>query len=559
VRSSTLSPPRAQLRDLAQACELLLGAADRDACLQLLARHAGGVVGARLTVVGLSRPDDVEPAGPASYARDSAAPLSARDAAALAAFAWASLASTKPLQDAAADFAGPTETGLGSRLRAALARGVLVVPLDSAAGMILVADPARGRFTADDECALLQLAAVAAAVIQRCRAETALHQAESRLRRAFDIETAGVIFFDQSGRITAANDTFLRLSGYERADLVTGPWPWTALLPPDWRVPGLEVTREFATLGRITPREVPFLRKDGARWWALIAATRVSDTEGVQFIIDVTERRRTDEELNGVREGLEIRVQERTSELDAANGALRDEIVERERAEQARQNLLRQLVTAQEEERRRISRELHDEVGQHITALQLGLRSLEGSVASPPPAQTLQELFRLAECVGTELHQMALKLRPTALDDLGLVRTLSNYVEEWGHRSGLKMDFHSAGWEVAPRLPSHLETTVYRIVQEALTNILKHARARRVSVILERRSDQVIAIVEDNGVGFAVERTALAVSSQRLGLVGMKERAALVAGELNIESSPGAGTTVFVRIPLPARAPGSMT
>ena len=256
-------------------------------------------------------------------------------------------------------------------------------------------------------------------------------------------------------------------------------------------------------------------------------------------------------------EDIEMHVHRRTADLDAANGALRDEIVERERLEAGRQELMRQLVRAQEEERRRISRELHDEIGQYLTALMLGLKSLEAATREPEHMQTLKSLQAITGRVGQEIHELALQLRPTALDDLGLLRTLANYVAEWSARTGIAADFHSAGW-IGERLPSHIESTIYRIVQEALTNIVKHANARQVSVIIERRADKADVIIEDDGRGFPVEVWARRDAPNQLGLLGMKERAALVGGQCNVESSVGKGTTVFVRIPVtPATAKGN--
>jgi signal transduction histidine kinase len=137
------------------------------------------------------------------------------------------------------------------------------------------------------------------------------------------------------------------------------------------------------------------------------------------------------------------------------------------------------------------------------------------------------------------------------LDDLGLLRTLSNYIEEWSIQAKVQVDFHNSGW-TSERLPLPIETTLYRIAQEALTNILKHAHASRVSLIIEHRTEQITVIVEDDGKGFDVDAVPRYPGSKRLGLLGMEERAALMGGELKVESSQGKGTTLFVRIPLPA-------
>lgn len=161
----------------------------------------------------------------------------------------------------------------------------------------------------------------------------------------------------------------------------------------------------------------------------------------------------------------------------------------------------------------------------------------------------MKDLQRLTETIGREIHELALELRPTALDDLGLLRTLSTFVENWSARTGVEVDIHSSGW-TGCRLSSAVETALYRIVCEAFNNVSKHAHAKHVSLILERRPGQAVAIVEDDGHGFEPEQVRQ-LSGRRLGLTSMRERAALVGAELSVESAPGRGTTVFVRLPLP--------
>lgn len=250
---------------------------------------------------------------------------------------------------------------------------------------------------------------------------------------------------------------------------------------------------------------------------------------------------------------LEARVRERTAELAQSNKVLHVEIAERKRAEAARRQLLQRLVTAQEEERRRLSRELHDQLGQHLTALMLGLQSLKQPDGAPAAAGAcVDRLQELTDQLMQEVHRLARELRPAALDDLGLPAALRRHAEAWSRYSGVSVDFHSREFD-AGRLPAPIETTIYRVVQEALTNILRHAQAQRVSVLLERRGEHVLAIVEDDGRGFDAEAVMAAPDAQsRLGLMGMQERVALVGGSLEIESRRGGGTTVFVRIPLGA-------
>jgi PAS domain S-box-containing protein len=232
------------------------------------------------------------------------------------------------------------------------------------------------------------------------------------------------------------------------------------------------------------------------------------------------------------------------------------DITERVRAREARVQLQLRLLTAQEEERHRISRELHDQMGQHLPALMLGLKALKDSVQNGLPAvDRLQQLQDLAERIARDSHALARDLRPAALDDFGLHTALSNYLDEWSGRYGISVDFHSTGFDEDERLPLHIEITLYRTAQEALTNVIKHAQAEHVSLILERCSEAVLAVVEDDGRGFNVEAVLGApISERRLGLLGMQERVELVGGMLTIESARGAGTTVVARIPVSTRS-----
>jgi signal transduction histidine kinase len=237
------------------------------------------------------------------------------------------------------------------------------------------------------------------------------------------------------------------------------------------------------------------------------------------------------------------------------------DIEPRKRAEAERLDLLRRLGHAQENEQRRIARELHDQVGQTVTGLSLGLkgleRLLEAEGVSPEAGRQVQWLQRLAGEVGRDIHRAAVDLRPTALDDLGLAESLATLLRDWGHRHGVRPDLEFTG--EGARLPPAVESAVYRIVQEALTNVLKHAQAATVSVSVEQRSDEVRVIIEDDGVGFDPEATTHpspggASAKPRLGLSGIRERLSLLDGSLTLEASSGVGTTLFVHIPLPQAA-----
>ena len=246
------------------------------------------------------------------------------------------------------------------------------------------------------------------------------------------------------------------------------------------------------------------------------------------------------------------------SRFNVSCAALRDEdaavagifIIATETTSATRAALRRQLAVVEEEERRRLSRELHDEIGQHLTALGLGLRALS-DVASPGSDvdRRASQLQALATTLGRELHAVALRLRPKALDDFGLEAALSAYAEEWSRHSGIAVDIHARA--DAERLPGAVESAIYRIVQEALTNIARHSGASRASVVVERRDGQIVTVVEDDGRGFDVDALSRAPSgSGGLGLLGVRERAALLRGTVEIESAPGSSTALFVRIPI---------
>jgi len=225
-----------------------------------------------------------------------------------------------------------------------------------------------------------------------------------------------------------------------------------------------------------------------------------------------------------------------------------------------RGQLLEQGMVAQEEERKRIARELHDQIGQALTSLLLGLRTLEteadgsgGLIVSPA---RLQDLKTTVANTLDGVRDLALGLRPSVLDDLGLVPALRRHVRTFSARHQLAIDFQTVGLE-GVRLPPSVETSLYRIVQEALINVVQHARAHRVSLLLEGRTQAVVAIVEDDGSGFEVERLQRGPADKYwLGLHGMRERAELLGGTLTIESAPGSGTTVFVEVPLCNRQDG---
>ncbi|GAB4160555.1 MAG: HAMP domain-containing protein [Candidatus Promineifilaceae bacterium] len=213
--------------------------------------------------------------------------------------------------------------------------------------------------------------------------------------------------------------------------------------------------------------------------------------------------------------------------------------------EHLRSQLLEKVISAQEEERRRIARELHDETGQSLTSLMVHLQMVNQQCPLPEVKEQLDGVRELLAQTLDDVHKLALELRPSVLDDLGLTAALRRYVCDYQARYQLEVDLEVVGLE--ERLPPPVETTVYRIIQESLTNIARHAQATTASVLLEQRADRIRAIIEDDGVGFDWQTVA---NNGRLGVYGMRERAELLNGVLTIESEPGQGTSIFVELPL---------
>jgi signal transduction histidine kinase len=229
----------------------------------------------------------------------------------------------------------------------------------------------------------------------------------------------------------------------------------------------------------------------------------------------------------------------RLAETFAARAAVAVELSQR-----VARDAVRRVVQAQEAERSRLARELHDETGQALTSILLGLKPLEEALADHPARAALAELRKQVVSALQDVRRLAVELRPAVLDDFGLVPALERLTDAFAEQSGVRVDFHSALGEL--RLPSEAETTLYRVVQESLTNIVKHASAHNVSVSIARRGATVAAVIEDDGAGFDQR----AVREEAVGLLGMRERLSFVDGRLEIESRPGAGTTIVAEVPL---------
>jgi two-component system sensor histidine kinase UhpB len=208
-----------------------------------------------------------------------------------------------------------------------------------------------------------------------------------------------------------------------------------------------------------------------------------------------------------------------------------------------------QIIQAQEQERQRIARELHDETSQVLTSLLISLTLLEESVETQEARERIADTRALAHSTLRAIRNLSIDLRPSALDDLGLLPALRWYVKEYQKKCSIEVEFHATGFK--ERLPAEMETALYRIVQECLTNTAKHANANRVTITLKEETNRVYARITDDGQGFDYEALLKTPGQERgLGLAGMNERAVLLDGTLNIHATSEQGTIIEVSIPL---------
>ena len=412
----------------------------------------------------------------------------------------------------------------------------------------------------DDRGKLLGFVKIFRDLTERRAAEAAVRESREQLRLGLAAARMGIWTLDMGSATHTRDGNLNRLLGLPPVETTQSFADFLAIIHPDDRA---AVTADFAASaeqGRTLNTEFRVVRPDGTVRWLRDQGDVFGEPGAKAHLmagacVDITERKEAEAELVRARDRLEERVRERTAEIAAVNAALEAEVGERKLAQQARQELIGRIVTTQEEERRRIARELHDSLGQYLAAMSLGLRAAQDGIdACPGAAERLELLSDLTREMGQEVHRIAVELRPTSLDDLGLPATLRQYVETWSARTGIAAEFATLGL-AGERYPWQVSTAVYRIVQEALTNVVRHSGAGRVDVVLERRADHLVAIVEDDGRGFAADRPA--AGGGGLGLLGMRERVALVGGSFQIESTPGEGTTLFVRVPLPLPLPGA--
>ncbi len=371
--------------------------------------------------------------------------------------------------------------------------------------------------TAEEHALIARTARLAGIAIERTRAEQALRASEERYRTLITNIPDVVWLTDSQGGMVFVSPHVHRVGGYTAEELYrAGPSAWFGRVHPD-DLP--LVQRHFVALfggpGRTFDLEYRMQHKDGRWIWIHDRAVTTYEAHGITY----------------------------------AYGIYTD-ITDRKRAEEIRALLLNQVITVQEEERRRIARELHDETAQSLASLLLGLSALRESRTLKGARAAAAELHQVTTRALAEVRRLAGGLRPSALDDLGLPDAVTRYAADFGATRGLAIEVDTGGLG-AGRMPPAVETALYRIMQEALSNVARHAGARHARVQLDRFGAMVSMVVSDDGAGFDPDRPpAPATAAHGLGIHTMRERALVLNGTLTIQSAPGRGTRVSVEIPV---------
>ena len=364
---------------------------------------------------------------------------------------------------------------------------------------------------------------------------------EERLRLLIDSANDYAIFtMTETGQIDSWNTGAERMFGH-RSDQIIGR-NFDVLFTADDRASGT-ADAEIAIARREgrARDERYYVRRDGTLFYASGVTTRLGDGAlgFAKIARDLTGQQQAAQALQDARGALENRVDERTQALAA-------EVKSHHTSQLHIVNLLRKVVTAQEEERGRIARNLHDQLGQRLTELRLSLERIQARVGVPADGDDdeLSRTLALVQTIDSEVGFLAWELRPAVLDHLGLGVALPRYVREWSEHYGIETKYAGDGVP-SDGMSREAEIALYRIAQEALTNVAKHAHASRVDILLESRDGYLVLVVEDDGVGFDPEHTT--TRERGIGLLGMRERAGLIGAQFELESSSGEGTSIFVR------------
>ena len=401
-------------------------------------------------------------------------------------------------------------------------------------------------------------------------AEASLRESEARTRRIVEMALDGFIGMDAAGVITDWNVQAEQMFGWSRQEAI-GRLLSATIIPPQHREAHERGLRHFLATGEgpilNTRIEITACHRDGHEIPIELAISplllRGETYIFSAFVRDISARKRTEEqsrlheeELQRLNEALDKRVQARTQELASVNKSLVAEVAERmqteESLESSRQELQKlafQLLRVQEDERRRISRDLHDDINQQLALLAMDIEAVgrQLSVSSGHMFRAVREIQDRVEDLSDVVRHLAYQLHPSILDDLGLPIALQRLVDDFTARSQIQGSFGHRNIPAA--VPQEIATCLYRVTQESLNNVARHAEASRVDVELTGSRSVLTVTITDNGVGFDSEQPRN--GSHGLGLLGMKERVALVHGDIQVMSAVGKGTRVQVEVLVP--------
>jgi two-component system CheB/CheR fusion protein len=376
----------------------------------------------------------------------------------------------------------------------------------------------------------------------RRTAESQVRRSEERLRLLIDSAVDYAIFtLTEEALIDSWNVGAERLYGYNASEII-GRRVDVLFTPEDraMAVPAKELEDARRT-GRAAGERF-HVRQNGTLLYVSAVTTRLGEG-GIGFANiarDLTEPRDSAQALYAAHSELEFRVKQRTDDLEFEKSTVT--------------NLLRRLVSAQEDERSRIARDLHDSLGQQLTALRLALERHEQRCTTTTGDAAIADALALTRSVSQQIDFLAWELRPSVLDDLGLMAALPRFVDAWSSHVGIAAQCRLDGFQ-SGRLTREAEVAFYRIAQEALNNVSKHAHANRADVVMTSSGGQIVLVIEDDGVGFDVlDSTSVRTG---IGLASMRERASLVGGSFEVESVPGRGTSIFVKAPDAGASSGS--
>ncbi len=394
--------------------------------------------------------------------------------------------------------------------------------------------------------------------LERQRAENeelAARSARSaaKLQRLYDAGLIGVVMSDLRGGIHDANDRFLEMVGYSREDLARGAVRYDDMTPAEWRSANDRAIEQLISRGVTDVWEKELVRKDGTRVPVLLGLARVdgSPAECIGFVFDITPRKRALEELAALNESLEARVAERTARLSASETTAAHAARALAESQHELRALASRIETIREQERAELAREIHDVLGQELTGLKMDaawvLRRLEQScpeeLGHVPPR--LRAMLHHIDSVIVTVRRIATTLRPGVLDDLGLVAALEWQSSEFVARSSLAVELEIADGELA--IDPQRSIALFRIFQELLTNVARHADATHIRAKLWAQDQKLVLDVRDDGRGITAHDMMSATS---LGLVGIRERVRALGGDFTIYGVPGNGTRARVRLPL---------